>query len=639
MASLVEEESASPADSTLRQRRPLITSSPPTSSSSSPSSPSSSCTCPTSDSHPSAPPSPSLGSALKTCTAQLAYDLLPFERLPLWVRDNPHITHGYRVDIGWKNSCHSLCHLHNETINIWTHFIAFALMLVLLVVTLLAMSPHGVDRLNMGLVELAKVKQAFTASQPLAFICPLDRPLVDPATAPSSMDPTFPHLTGTNCSVEEHTEAGQLGFLSGVEHLFSSSSSYLPTPVTEVVDRLRHHLPSVQRLTRALRDQADSIATLVSNGRSSLSSSLPISPFSSTQSKFLSFLTRVESHLSSLHSTVSSTLTLDNALHLKQLIHQNVGGFTQHLTAKQVDLVRVVKAMMAEFVKSVREEEGAAGVDGQVQGGDGRRAVASGLVDEEGLGLAVRVRKWAGLGDGDVFFAMHGQQTSSSQLLQQSLEAQERARRRDWEEDVQLHFYLPRWPLTVFMVSAQLCLLFSALFHCFQAVSEPMAVLFQGLDYAGITLLIAGSNIPVIYYGFYCSPVASTVYNTCISALAVVCFLITILPSFRSLRFRTLKTLLFLALGCSGVIPLVHLVLDLGYIHFIVYYLLAMGAFYIGGAIVYLFHIPERWWPGKFDLWMSSHQIWHLTIVAAVLTHYLGVIHLFEWRFHHVCRE
>ncbi len=62
-----------------------------------------------------------------------------------------------------------------------------------------------------------------------------------------------------------------------------------------------------------------------------------------------------------------------------------------------------------------------------------------------------------------------------------------------------------------------------------------------------------------------------------------------------------------------------------------------MGAFYVVGAMVYLFQIPERWWPGTFDLWFSSHQIWHLMIIAAVLTHYLGVIHMYEWRMTRVC--
>jgi hypothetical protein len=47
------------------------------------------------------------------------YPLLTFEHLPVWLRDNPHIERGYRVNIGWKRSCESVCHLHNETVNVW----------------------------------------------------------------------------------------------------------------------------------------------------------------------------------------------------------------------------------------------------------------------------------------------------------------------------------------------------------------------------------------------------------------------------------------------------------------------------------------------------------------------------------------
>ena len=247
----------------------------------------------------------------------------------------------------------------------------------------------------------------------------------------------------------------------------------------------------------------------------------------------------------------------------------------------------------------------------------------------------MRVRRWAGLGDGDLFFGL--QEDPLLHPTPASVALQERARRREWEADVQLHFFLPRWPLAVFMVSALLCLLFSALFHCFMAVSKPTAMLFQALDYCGITLLIAGSNIPIIYYGFYCQPQVALMYNSVIAALALVCFLFTILPSVQSLRFRTLKTCLFILLGFAGVVPLVHLVLSLGYIHFIVYYLVTMGLLYVAGAMFYLFHIPERWWPGRFDVCLSSHQIWHGMIVAAVLTHYLGLIHFYEWRMSRVC--
>ena len=520
----------------------------------------------------------------------MAYELLPYEALPAWFRDNPYIGSGYRVEIGWRNAVASLCHLHNETVNIWTHAVAFALVLVLLVVTLVAMSPHGVDRIDLDVVHMADVvsqQQSAAAELRLADF----RSAVCTASSPSY-----------NCSADGADSADERrsaaaasahsSFVSGLEALFSSSSAFLPSAVSEGYGRLQRHLPIVQRLTQALRAQADSMASLLSSSSPALLSPFPpLSSLSSTPARFVAFLTRVESHLSSLHSAVSSRVTVDNALRLKALLVDNVGGFTQQLTLPQVDVLRLVRALIDDFLRSTREGETGTG-EQRAELHDGRddasqhshemgrsddtasptAARADGDDDVGGaVGLAVRVKRWAGLSGADLLFAL-----SDERALLAPADVLELTRRRQWEEDVQLHLYLPRWPLTAFMVSALACLLFSALFHCFQAVSRPVSVLFQNMDYAGITLLIAGSNIPVIYYGFYCAPLTAAVYNGVISALAGVCFLITVLPAFRDLRFRTLKTLLFLALGFSGVGPLIHLIVHLEHVHFIVFYLLAM---------------------------------------------------------------
>jgi hypothetical protein len=55
------------------------------------------------------------------------------------------------------------------------------------------------------------------------------------------------------------------------------------------------------------------------------------------------------------------------------------------------------------------------------------------------------------------------------------------------------------------------------------------------------------------------------------------------------------------------------------------------------GAAIYLFQVPERWWPGHFDYFFSSHQLWHLSIFAAVLVHYFALIHMYEWRMSREC--
>ena len=50
------------------------------------------------------------------------------------------------------------------------------------------------------------------------------------------------------------------------------------------------------------------------------------------------------------------------------------------------------------------------------------------------------------------------------------------------------------------------------------------------------------------------------------------------------------------------------------------------------GAAIYALRVPERWYPGAFDLWFSSHQLFHLCVVAAALVHYGGVRTLLDWR-------
>jgi len=30
------------------------------------------------------------------------------------------------------------------------------------------------------------------------------------------------------------------------------------------------------------------------------------------------------------------------------------------------------------------------------------------------------------------------------------------------------------------------------------------------------------------------------------------------------------------------------------------------------GSLIYLYHIPERWFHGKVDIFLNSHQLWHL---------------------------
>ena len=62
----------------------------------------------------------------------------------------------------------------------------------------------------------------------------------------------------------------------------------------------------------------------------------------------------------------------------------------------------------------------------------------------------------------------------------------------------------------------------------------------------------------------------------------------------------------FLALGCSAVVPVTHMIIldgfQEGFRKGQVSWLLIMGICYISGTLLYAMRIPERYFPGKCNL-------------------------------------
>jgi len=93
---------------------------------------------------------------------------------------------------------------------------------------------------------------------------------------------------------------------------------------------------------------------------------------------------------------------------------------------------------------------------------------------------------------------------------------------------------------------------------------------------------------------------------------------------------------MFIGLGLSGVIPAVHYIVTDGFYDAInvaaLGWLLLMAFLYIAGAVIYAVRIPERIWPGKFDIWFQSHQIFHVFVIAAAFVHYHGISEIANYR-------
>ncbi|PSR99919.1 Heptahelical transmembrane protein [Actinidia chinensis var. chinensis] len=194
---------------------------------------------------------------------------------------------------------------------------------------------------------------------------------------------------------------------------------------------------------------------------------------------------------------------------------------------------------------------------------------------------------------------------------------------------------ITRWPFYAFLGGAMFCLLASTTCHLLACHSEHLRYVLLRFDYAGITTLIATSFYPAVYYSFLCYPVFCQLYLGFITAFSISTILFSLLPAFQKPHLRFFRASLFFVMGISGVVPIIHKMVLYGNHKEAMettLYEAIMGFFYGIGAFLYASRVPERWRPGKFDIVCSSHQLFHVLVVAGAYTHYnAGLVYL-KWR-------
>lgn len=183
-----------------------------------------------------------------------------------------------------------------------------------------------------------------------------------------------------------------------------------------------------------------------------------------------------------------------------------------------------------------------------------------------------------------------------------------------------------------FFLAAITCFAMSATYHTISNHSARIARRAIALDFLGIVGLVTGSFIPSIYYGFYCRPRLQYVYWSMICSLGFACALATLVEPFRS-QHKT-RTALFVSVGLSGLLPITHGLLERDVSQLRreagLDWILLQAALYLLGAYIYAARIPEKWFPGRFDIVGSSHQIFHVLVVVAALAHFKGLIVAFD---------
>ena len=194
--------------------------------------------------------------------------------------------------------------------------------------------------------------------------------------------------------------------------------------------------------------------------------------------------------------------------------------------------------------------------------------------------------------------------------------------------------YVPRWPLLIMVVSVIICFGLSAMYHLFQFHSLYVCTCLSTLDFGGICISLMGNTYPTIYYPFACAAVHPQrnlfMWATTISGTFAFCALLT--KKLSSSEYNGVRLIMFLFIGIIVTSPNIYLSSlqdedNTSYFRWRPYLIGGIG--YIGGAIVYVLKVPEKFFPYKFDIIGSSHQIFHVGVVVGAYIHFNAALEIY----------
>ena len=170
--------------------------------------------------------------------------------------------------------------------------------------------------------------------------------------------------------------------------------------------------------------------------------------------------------------------------------------------------------------------------------------------------------------------------------------------------------------------STSTCLL-SATYHAIASHSRRIWLLWAKLDYVGIVLQMCGGFISFISFLYQCQDTAKYCYiafNAVVGAFVVKQLLA---DDFASHEKRVLRTVTFGGLFCTALAPLIQAAVsteckDCDAKNEVLVRLAWFMASQAFGAFFFASRFPESVWPGKFDFFFHSHQIFHCVIVVGV---------------------
>jgi adiponectin receptor len=187
--------------------------------------------------------------------------------------------------------------------------------------------------------------------------------------------------------------------------------------------------------------------------------------------------------------------------------------------------------------------------------------------------------------------------------------------------------------LGLYFMCAETCLIFSTLYHLMLSHSQHLEVFWLSMDMLGIVIMIVATLFSGIYFGFPCEPRLRNLHLAIVLSTGTITTFLISNPALKRPRWWKWKVGSFVAFGASSLIPIVHGFQRYGIKYMLLYagmkwYLLEIS-FYATGVCLYTFRIPERFAPGKLDIWGSSHQIFHVTVLCGIVAHVAALVQAF----------
>ena len=194
----------------------------------------------------------------------------------------------------------------------------------------------------------------------------------------------------------------------------------------------------------------------------------------------------------------------------------------------------------------------------------------------------------------------------------------------------------------LFFIAAAKCLLFSCVWHTFNSIADQTLMeRFACVDYSGISLLIAASNMSVQHVAFYCDPTSRWIWVGATAALGIIGVVVPWHPFFNRKEIAWLRVAFYVTLGAAGIAPILQLSATKGTGWALYFYapLLKSVAVYLVGAVIYAMKAPEQYFPGAFDYFGGSHNIWHFAVLGGILFHYYAITQMFSGAFERAVLE